>query len=140
MLKILISQPMHGLTLEQIKKNREKCINIIDKYLSKNEYYILDNIREDEINIAKNMENSRVYMLGNSISLLGNANLVIFLKGWEDSKGCIVEDFVCEQYDIKCIKSLLYLNIYLSKYKKRLNKSNKKSKPRRDEHGRQITI
>lgn len=134
MLKILISQPMNGLTLEEIKKNREKCISIIDKYLSKNEYYILDNIREDEINIAKNMENSRVYMLGNSISLLGNADLVIFLKGWEDSKGCLVEDFVCEQYDIRCIKSLLYLNIYLSKYKKKLNKSNKKS--RRDESGK----
>ncbi len=136
MLKIFISQPMNGLTLEQIKNDREKCINIIDKYLSKNEYYILDNIREDEINIANNMKNSRVYMLGNSISLLGNADLVIFLKGWEDSLGCSVEDFVCEEYDIKRIRSLFHLNIYLSRYKKKLNKPNKKSKSRRDESGK----
>ena len=134
MLKIFISQPMHGLTLQEIEDERRGVINDIKQYLKEDQYYIFDNHNRDlDFDISKTMKTPRVYMLGGSISIMGNADVVIFIGDWRNSNGCIIEEYICNLYKIPTIKSSFALNRWLFKQKRKLLKQEKeKCKKKKD--------
>ena len=41
---------------------------------------------------------SAVNLLGNAISMMGGANIVYFVPGWRDSKGCQIENEVARRW------------------------------------------
>lgn len=41
-----------------------------------------------------------ITMLGKSIQLMAGANLIVFAKGWEKARGCLIEKEVAEKYHI----------------------------------------
>ena len=91
--KLFISQPMSGLSIEKIKEDRQrgyeyfKSLKVTDK-----EIEVIDNLQEDaEDYIATDY-------LSTDIKLLGRADGVLFLKGWEDARGCKVEYLVAKYY------------------------------------------
>ena len=91
--RLFISQPMSGLSIEKIKEDRQrgyeyfKSIRVTDK-----EIEVIDNLQEDaEDYIATDY-------LSTDIKLLGRAEGVLFLKGWEDARGCKVEYMVAKYY------------------------------------------
>ena len=91
--RIFISQPMSGLSIEKIKEDRQrgyeyfKSLGVTDK-----EIEVIDNLQEDaEDYIATDY-------LSTDIKLLGRADGVLFLKGWEDARGCKVEYMVAKYY------------------------------------------
>ena len=91
--RLFISQPMTGLSIEKIKEDRQrgyeyfKSLKVTDK-----EIEVIDNLQEDaEDYIATDY-------LSTDIKLLGRADGVLFLKGWEDARGCKVEYLVAKYY------------------------------------------
>ena len=71
MKKLFISQPMRGLTDEEIGEPIE----------------LIDSFFED----FKPIGNIPVAYLGKSISLLATADVAYFGEGWKDARGCKIE-------------------------------------------------
>ena len=88
----MISQPMKGKTEKQIRTEREKTIEL----LQKRGYTVIDTVFDsyaDEGNLP-------VKCLGRSIEALAEADLVYFMHGWEDARGCRIEHLICGQYGV----------------------------------------
>lgn len=93
--KVLISQPMKGLSTEQIKANRKQAVEIV----TANGYEVLDSIFNFED--IENVKNKPLYYLAKSIKLIAKeADAVYFMEGWEQARGCVVEHAACLVYDI----------------------------------------
>lgn len=101
--KVFISQPMKGLSKDEIVANRQKAIEVIKNNLG--EVLIINSVlNRDEL--AKNgdfalSKNSRVYFLGESLKLLSQADCVVFMDGYKEMNGCLSEEFVARQYGIQ---------------------------------------
>lgn len=79
---------MIGLVNSDVDTRKINVIRTFDKDIPKN-------FPEFEFDDRK-----RVYCLGDSISKMYQADLVIFDKGWTSASGCQVEKYVCEKYSI----------------------------------------
>ena len=93
--KVLISQPMRGLSTEQIKINREQAVETVIV----NGCEVLDSIFDfDDI---ENIKNKLLYYLAKSIKLIAEeVDAVYSMKGWEQARGCVMEHAVCLAYGI----------------------------------------
>lgn len=106
--KVFISLPMRGLTLDQVKYNYEQAKMEISNMSLKgkdgaivdtDDLYFFDNIQED-----LNPETARsLDYLSNDVRMLGDADLVYFVSGWEKSRGCNIEYQICKDWDIPMI-------------------------------------
>lgn len=96
-MKIMISQPMRGKTNEQIRKEREDLI----KELENQGYEVVDTVLEN----APADEDTAIYCLSQSIRYIGKVDAVVFMKGWENARGCRIEYEVAKNYG-KFIKLL----------------------------------
>lgn len=100
--RVFISQPMNGLTNEEILGRRIELIEKFKSFVnpnktrSTNSFEFIDSFNKNNDIVAK----GRIAMLGHSISLMADADLVIAANGAEDSAGCICELTVAEQYNI----------------------------------------
>ena len=93
--KVFISQPMRGLSTEQIKANREQAVETV----TINGCEVLDSIF-DFVDI-ENIKNKPLYYLAKSIKLIAEeADAVYFMKGWREARGCILEHDACLTYGI----------------------------------------
>ena len=92
---IMISQPMSGKTDEQILGERKELV----KELQNEGHIIIDTV----LDISENK--SPIYYLAKSIELLDQADAVIFMKGWQEARGCRVEHFIALEYG-KYVKEL----------------------------------
>ena len=97
MKNVMISQPMSGKTNEQIRKEREQLINVLE---SKG-FHVTDTIIEDF-----NDKIDPVFYLIRSLEYLANADCVFFMKGWEKARGCKIEHEVAVEYG----KEVMYEN------------------------------
>lgn len=88
MKKLFISQPMNGKTNEQILEERQKAISSFD-----DEVEVIDSFFKDAPHDA-----TPLWYLGESIKLLGDADVVYFCKDWEKYRGCTIEHECAVQY------------------------------------------
>lgn len=94
-MKVFISQPMYGLSDNQILDIR----NNIKTFLEQNGFDVIDSFLKDN-------DKNRIEMLGKSIELLGEADYIYMAKGWKDSKGCRIEYRVAKEYGIPIVYNL----------------------------------
>ena len=87
-MKIMISQPMRGKTNEQIRQEREDLV----KELESQGHEVIDTV----LDISENK--SPIYYLSKSLELLDKAEAVVFMKGWQDARGCRIEHQVAVDY------------------------------------------
>lgn len=97
MKNVMISQPMSGKTNEQIRKEREQLINVLE---SKG-FNVMDTIIEDFDDKI-----DPVFYLIKSLGYLANADCIFFMKGWEKARGCKIEHEVAVEYG----KEVMYEN------------------------------
>ena len=100
MKKIFISQPMRGLTDEEILKKRNEIKKDIETKINA-EVEFIDSFMQDyhgEIN-----KKIKVWYLGKSIQLLSQADIVYFGKGWDEARGCKIEHEIAKVYGIDII-------------------------------------
>lgn len=89
-MKLMISQPMRGKTNEQIRQERADLV----KQLEEQGHEVVDTVFEN----APANEDVAIYMLSQSIRYIGKADGVVFMKGWENARGCIIEHQVAMSY------------------------------------------
>lgn len=111
-MKVFISQPMTGLTEEEIWDTRQEAIqNILDIYGEDTE--ILNSFCCDEYRnyVEYNLEGGEgssikiksweIYWLSYSLNYLAEADLIWFVDGWQHSKGCTIEHMCASLYGIE---------------------------------------
>lgn len=86
MLQVFISQPMNGKTDKEIKEERSRIISKIRKTVIE-PFQVIDSFFESSPHDAKPL-----WFLGKSLELLSTADLAFFSKGWENARGCIIEE------------------------------------------------
>lgn len=96
-MKYFISQPMAGLTDEEILVRRGQIIQLIKAMRPNENVEIIDSFTKSE----EIQGRGRIAMLGDSIMKMYDADVAFFAKGWERSAGCKVEHEVCVQYQIR---------------------------------------
>lgn len=89
-MRIFLSQPMNGLSDDEIIRVRK----LVQKMLTENDELIDSFIPEAPASITP------LWYLGESIKLLGSADVVIFAPGWENARGCRIERRCAEEYGI----------------------------------------
>ena len=90
-LRVMISQPMRGKTNEQIRKEREKLVSKLEK----DNFEVIDTIISEKAPLGRN---EAIYYLAKSIEFISQVDIVYFMKGWEDARGCRIENSVCQEY------------------------------------------
>ena len=102
-MKIFISQPMSGLTENQIRRNRALAVNRLYHHIrqmpdnwpkewrNSNDWEMIDNFQFDE-------EPHRLYHMSNDIMAMGEADMVFFINTWQFSRGCRVEHYIANAY------------------------------------------
>ena len=92
MKKLFISQPMKGKTDEEILKEREKAI-------ASEEIEVIDSFFQSAPADARPL-----WFLGKSLELLSTADIAYFAKGWENARGCRIENTCAIEYGIDVIE------------------------------------
>lgn len=98
-MKVFISQPTKGKTDEEILKEREQAIADIHFKFPNESVEIIDSFLVDSHKQMKPAE-----CLGQSIELLGGADLAVFIGDWKNARGCSIEHLVCNEYGIKTLE------------------------------------
>lgn len=101
MKKIFISQPMRGLTDEEILNKRQEIKKNAEKVI-KEPVELIDSFIEDyPKEIYKHIP---VFYLGKSIQFLSQADIAYFGGDWKNARGCLIEHEVAVQYGIEIIE------------------------------------
>ena len=101
-MKIFISQPMIGKSEREIVTERTMIINKLSERYS--EFDILESyFPEIDSENTMNTRSKAIKHLAMSINLLAEADLVVFLYGWNISRGCRMEEIIANTYGIDCL-------------------------------------
>lgn len=103
MKNVFISQPMRGLTSDEIKSNRSTVIKDIKKSIL-NKYGEEVNIIDSYFEDAPRTKLPALWWLGQSICKLSEADIVYCLKGYENARGCRIEALCAKEYGIEIIE------------------------------------
>lgn len=97
MKKLFISQPMRGKTNEEILAVREKAIESAERELGE-KVEVIDSFFKDAPTEAKPL-----WYLAKALELLATADVAYFAKGWEDARGCRIENTCAIEYGIPLV-------------------------------------
>ena len=101
MKKLFISQPMKGLTDEEILKAREEIKTRAEQAIGE-QVELIDSFVEDcPGEIIKSIP---IWYLGKSIEFLSQADIAYFGGDWRNARGCKIEYVIATTYGIKVIK------------------------------------
>lgn len=99
MKKLFISQPMRDKTDEEIKSERNKIIQRVKEGYPNEDIEVIDSFFENAPHDAKPL-----WFLGKSLELLSTADIAYFAKGWENYRGCKIENQCAITYGIDVVE------------------------------------
>ena len=91
--KLFISQPMGGLSNEEIEKERARILEDVKKMVKDTNIELIDSFFKDALHDAKPL-----WFLGKSLELLSTADIVYFGGDWKNKRGCKIEYEAAKQY------------------------------------------
>ena len=97
MKKLFISQPMKGKTDEEILAVREKAIQSAKEKLGE-DVEVIDSFFQ-----SAPVDARPLWFLGKSLELLSTADVAYFAKGWENFRGCKIENQCAIEYNIEMV-------------------------------------
>ncbi len=97
MKKLFISQPMRGKTNDEIIATRENAIASAERELGE-KVEVIDSFFEDAP-----VDANPLWYLAKSLELLSTADVAFFAKGWEDARGCRIENTCAIEYGIELV-------------------------------------
>lgn len=116
-LRVFIAQPLNGIPYVEQIRTRVAAMQQISTFMEEKypDHIIkfLDQIHvDDEVaeNIAKSktVVNERLFWLGRSISLfLSKAHFVYFTENADEAKGCQVERYIAEMYQVSILNDIM---------------------------------
>ena len=96
-MKIMISQPMSGLSLSEIAYQRDK----IERKLESLGHEVVNSyFKEFNEENRCDLAHVPVYYLGKALQKMAECDAVYFAEGWELAKGCVIERAVAEKYGL----------------------------------------
>ena len=95
MKKLFISQPMKGKSDEDILAERQKAIKSAEEKIGE----VIDSFFQEAPVDAKPL-----WFLGKSLELLAGADIAYFAKGWQEARGCKIENTCAIEYGIPVIE------------------------------------
>ena len=103
-MKAMLSQPMAGMTEQEIIETRERAI----KVLKEKGYEIVNTLFTDEWYSKEKMEERGVVQiplcfLAKSFENMSLCHAVYFCKGWENARGCKIEHDAAVAYGLEVI-------------------------------------
>ena len=103
-MKAMLSQPMNGLSKDEIIKTREKAI----KTLENMGYEVVNTLFTDEWYSEQNMKdrgvvNRPLCFLAKSLENMSLCNVAYFAKNWERYRGCKAEHDIAKAYGLTII-------------------------------------
>lgn len=99
-MNVFISQPMVGLTNDELKKYRSKVLDMIQRRYPTEKIRFITN---PLIANSPHDDSLIVWYLGKSLECIASANLVFFSKDWESDCICSLEHAICRYYNIPII-------------------------------------
>lgn len=98
---VMISQPMKGLTDEEIKMARDAAI----EYLEGLGYevaitYFPEKWQELHVTGVKHIP---LWFLAQSLEAMSEVDAVYFCKGWEQARGCLIEHNAAAAYGLEIL-------------------------------------
>lgn len=110
-IKTFISQPMSGLTDEEVLNARNKFIDklnkLSDKYDNKFKFNVIDNMQPFNEEL-ENLPHPNLGYLSNDIRKLAECDVAFFLNDWKFHRGCRLEYECCEESNIYiCLEELV---------------------------------
>ena len=96
-MNVFISQPMVGLTNDELKKYRSKVLDMIQRRYPTERIHLITN---PLIANLPHDDNSIIWYLGKSLECIASANLVFFSKDWESDYICSLQHAICRYYRI----------------------------------------
>lgn len=100
MTKLFISQPMRGLTEDEILAERAKAIWDAKAILRTNDVDVIDSF----FGKTPPGKNIPLKYLAKSLYLLADADVAYFCEGWESARGCRLEYKAAMEYGIRVIE------------------------------------
>ena len=97
MLKVFVSLPMNGRSALVIKQKMEYLFRLIQARYPDKKFEMIDSFTKDPVI----QEKGRVSMLGHSIQLMADADVVIFSKDYKLGRGCRIEEQVAIEYNLR---------------------------------------
>lgn len=100
--KLFISQPMLGLTEEEILKQRA-YIRFYAEDIMNEKFEVLETYFDDFNEAEIKDINVPLKYLAKSIDYMTKADVVVFGRGWDRSRGCKIEQQCAVEYGLICI-------------------------------------
>ena len=97
MKKLFISQPMSGKADEEILAERKVAIKAAEELL-REPVEVIDSFFQSAPVDAKPL-----WYIGESIKLLAEADVAFFAKGWDEARGCKIENTCAIEYGIETV-------------------------------------
>lgn len=111
MKKIMISQPMNGLTKEQITNAQNNFLEyVVKENLEVVHTFFQDEWYSKESMTSRGIVQIPVCFLAKSLEYMSECSTVYFAKGWENARGCKIEHEVALQYGLEIIYEANKLN------------------------------
>ena len=89
-----ISQPMKGKEYHQVKMEREA----LEIKLKKMGYEVINSFVSSLV--PTDVKNGPLCCLGNALIRMADADLVVFMKGWNHARGCKLEHHAAKAYGL----------------------------------------
>lgn len=98
-MKVFISQPMRGRSSEEIKEERTRILATLSLMYKDSEIEEIQSYFEEDVE----SKNPPVAMLGKSIELMAEADLVVLAPDWCVARGCVIEEKVAYDYGLEIV-------------------------------------
>lgn len=100
-MKAMISQPMAGKTEKEIVEARNRAIS----FLEKQGFEVVNTLFTDDWYSKEKMEERGVVQiplcfLAKSLENMSLCHTVLFCKGWENARGCVIEHETAIKYGL----------------------------------------
>lgn len=92
--KLFVSLPMRGIEDNIVRYKMTTLCDLVSCFYDE-KYELIDTMIPGDP-----PKGNRLWYLGRSIQMLGDADLVIFSRDWLRAKGCLIEYMICGQYEI----------------------------------------
>jgi hypothetical protein len=99
--KLFISQPMRGKSKEEILAVRAKAIESAERNLGE-KVEVIDSFFQ--FTPPEEFKNRPLFYLAKSLELLSTADVAYFANGWENARGCRIENACAIEYGIDVIE------------------------------------
>lgn len=97
-MKVFISQPMRGLDNDEIIRVRSEAIEKIKEMYKDTDIEVIDSFFKDAPVTAKPL-----WYLADSLKLMSEADVVVFCKGYETARGCLIEKRCADDYQYNTV-------------------------------------